>query len=307
MGGLRIHAVHVFGDGRRLSSRSPGPAVRRLLGEGRRHQRRVLRHDYGALGRRDPCRALTGVYMTRQYCRLLRQRAFDVRGSPLAVSGGAETARRGSAADPTPGRRPASLTVGSARRRPRRAGRPARGADHVVPIPALAFLAFVGGLLDLPFTKLEFLNHCSSRCSGVAAPEPHDFWSAFGAQRDRGPRRAHRHRVSPTDLPPRPRAPGQRSARSWLGGWAVCRARLVLRRGRRRRGRRPDPPAREVARGRGRREGHRRRGQRHRGFARGRRGAQVQTGLVRQYTLGIAIGAVAFLLWDVIRAGNVRG
>jgi NADH-quinone oxidoreductase subunit L len=61
-------------------------------------------------------------------------------------------------------------------------GTPHEGSGiMVLPVAVLAFLAIIGGLLNLPFTKLEFLDHFLEPVfEGTVAPEPTSFWSAFG-------------------------------------------------------------------------------------------------------------------------------
>ena len=243
-----------------------------------------LRHLHRRPRRGAPHRA---VHDARGAARLLRQRAVPParRGGP--GRGGRHRRRRAARpsragvrrtiTSPTSPRRPPSTT---ARRRccPRRANPHEGSGIMVAPVLVLAFLAIVGGLLDLPFTKLEFLNHFLEPVFAVVAPpEPTSFWSAFGLDVIAvavGHRR-HLHLVA--DLPRRARGPGGRSARpAARRARSPVRPRLLLRRGHRRRGRRSDPPRRAVARRRVRPEDHRRRRQRHRARVRRRRDAGAQ-------------------------------
>ena len=56
-----------------------------------------------------------------------------------------------------------------------------KAAVSAGPVMVLAFLAIIGGFLNLPFQKLEFLTHFLEPVfEGIPAPEPTGFWSAFG-------------------------------------------------------------------------------------------------------------------------------
>ena len=174
------------------------------------------------------------------------------------------------------------------------------------PILVLAFLAVIGGLLNLPFSGLEFLTewldpvfedvpeiHASSflegfllSCLSVAVGLTgiviaHRFYR-------RGLRRPERGPVAPA---PRPGGP-------------PLRPRLLLRRAHRPRRRRPAHQGADLARplrrqvidgavnGVGR-------------LFREAGGAvrKVQTGLVRNYALGVVIGAVGLLVFMLVRGG----
>ena len=190
---------------------------------------------------------------------------------------------------------------------------PAPGEPHegsgimVAPVLLLAFLAIVGGLLDLPFTKLEFLNHFLEPVFAVVAPpEPTSFWSAFGldviavAVATVGifiSWRIYRGGLEDPAVDPLDRRLG--------GARSPVRSRLLLRRGHRRRGRRSDPTRRAVARRRVRPEDHRRRRQRHRPRVRRRRdaGAQAPDRAGTAVRVGHRGGTVALLIWAAIRAG----
>jgi len=190
---------------------------------------------------------------------------------------------------------------------------PAPGDPHegsgvmVLPVLALAFLAIVGGLLDLPFTKLEFLNHFLEPVFEVVAPpEPTSFWSAFGldviavAVAMIGIFISWRiyhggledpavdpldHRLGPLGrlfghayyydegIAAAVGGPIRRSAQ-WLAD--VFDQKII------------DGAVNGIAKGFG---------------AAGTQVRKLQTGLVRQYALGIAVGTVALLVWAAIRAG----
>jgi NADH-quinone oxidoreductase subunit L len=177
-----------------------------------------------------------------------------------------------------------------------------------MPVVVLAFLAIVGGLLDLPFTKLEFLNHFLEPVFAHApSPEPTSFWSAFGLDvvavvvatigivfAYRMYRRGLEDpAVDPLDrrLGPLGRlfghawyydagiadavgGPIRRSAQ-WLAD--VFDEKII------------DGAVNGIARGFG---------------AAGTQVRKLQTGLVRQYALAIAVGTVALLVWAAIRAGT---
>ena len=130
-----------------------------------------------------------------------------------------------------------------------------------------AFLAIVGGLLDLPFTEARVPDPLPRARVRDASPRPSPPASGrrSGSTSLAVDRRARRHPDRVADLPRGSRGSGRRPARPA----ARCprpavRTRLVLRRGHRGRGRRADPARRAVARRRVRPEDHRRRGQRHR-------------------------------------------
>ena len=177
----------------------------------------------------------------------------------------------------------------------------------VAPVLALAFLAIVGGLLDLPFTKLEFLNHFLEPVFAVVAqPEPTSFWSAFGldviavAVATVGifiSWRIYRGGLEDPAVDPLDRRLGPlgrlfghayfydegiaaavggpiRRGAQWLAD--VFDQKVI------------DGAVNGIARGFG---------------AAGTQVRKLQTGLVRQYALGIAIGTVALLIWAAIRAG----
>ena len=159
-----------------------------------------------------------------------------------------------------------------------------------------------------PFTKLEFLNHFLEPVFAVVAPpEPTSFWSAFGldviavAVATVGifiSWRIYRGGLEDPAVDPLDRRLGR--ARS------PVRPRLLLRRGHRGRGRRPDPARRAVARRRVRPEDHRRRRQRHRRAVRRRRAprcASSRPGWCASTRWRIAAGTVALLIWAAIRAG----
>src|SRR6478609_832698 len=191
---------------------------------------------------------------------------------------------------------------------------PAPGDPHegsgvmVLPVLALAFLAIVGGLLDLPFTKLEFLNHFLEPVFEVVAPpEPTSFWSAFGldviavAVAMIGIFISWRiyhggledpavdpldHRLGPLGrlfghayyydegIAAAVGGPIPRSAQ-WLAD--VFDQKII------------DGAVNGIAKGFG---------------AAGAQVRKVQTGLVRQYALAIAFGTVALLIWAVVRAAQ---
>jgi NADH-quinone oxidoreductase subunit L len=190
---------------------------------------------------------------------------------------------------------------------------PAPGEPHegsgimVAPVLLLAFLAIVGGLLDLPFTKLEFLNHFLEPVFAVVAPpEPTSFWSAFGldviavAVAVVGifiSWRIYRGGLEDPAVDPLDRRLGGlgrlfghayyydegiaaavggpiRRGAQWLAD--VFDQKII------------DGAVNGIARGFG---------------AAGTQVRKLQTGLVRQYALGIAVGTVALLIWAAIRAG----
>jgi NADH-quinone oxidoreductase subunit L len=178
----------------------------------------------------------------------------------------------------------------------------------VAPVLLLAFLAIVGGLLDLPFQKLEFLTHFLDPVfETVAAPEPTSFWSAFGldivaiAVALVGifiSWRIYRGGLEDPAVDPLDRrlgvfgrlfghawyydegiaaavgGPIRRSA-LWLAD--VFDQKII------------DGAVNGIARGFG---------------AAGAQVRKVQTGLVRQYALAIAFGTVALLIWAVVRAAQ---
>ena len=177
----------------------------------------------------------------------------------------------------------------------------------VLPVLVLAVLAVVGGLLDLPFQKLEFLTHFLEPVfEGIAAPEPTSFWSAFGldvvaiivAFAGIGiAYRIYRGGLEDPEVDPLDRRLGvfgrlfghawyYDGGIAWLVGGPIRRAaqwtadvfdQKII-----------DGAVNGVARGFG---------------AIGGQARRLQTGLVRQYALGIAIGAVALVIWAVVRAG----
>jgi NADH-quinone oxidoreductase subunit L len=170
----------------------------------------------------------------------------------------------------------------------------------------LAGLAVIGGLLDLPFTRLEVLNHFLEPVfGGVHSPHPTGFWAAagldvlavviavagilfaFGVYR----RGLEDPAVDPLDqrLGPFGRLFGHawyyddgiaalvggpiRRGAQWLAD--VFDQKII------------DGAVNGIARGFG---------------AAGAQLRKAQTGLVRQYALGVALGAVALLVWAAIRA-----
>ncbi len=188
------------------------------------------------------------------------------------------------------------------------AGDPHEGSGVMVaPVIALALLAVVGGLLDLPFAKLEFLNHFLEPVFAVvASPEPTSFWSAFGldviavAVAVAGiviSWRIYRGGLEDPAIDPLDRSLGPlgrlfghayyydegiaaavggpiRRAAEWTAD--VFDQKVI------------DGGVNGIA----------------RAFAAAGSGLRrVQTGLVRQYALGIAVGMVALLVWAVWRAG----
>lgn len=189
------------------------------------------------------------------------------------------------------------------------AGDPHEGTRvMVVPVVALAFLAIVGGLLDLPFQKLEFLTHFLDPVfEAVAAPEPTSFWSAFGLDLIAVgvaavgiflAWRFYRGGLEDPAVDPLDRRLGV-FGRLFGHAWYYDEGIAAAVGGPIRRGAQwltdvfdekiIDGAVNGIA----------------RGF--GIAGAQIrriQTGLVRQYALGIAAGAVALLVWAAIRAAS---
>ncbi len=192
---------------------------------------------------------------------------------------------------------------------PAHEGDPHEGTGIMVaPVLVLAFLAIVGGLLDLPFQKLEFLTHFLDPVfETVAAPEPSSFWSAFGldivaiAVALVGiliAWRIYRGGLEDPAVDPLDRRLGVlgrlfghawyydegiaaavggpiRRGASWLAD--VFDQKII------------DGAVNGIARGFG---------------AAGTQVRKVQTGLVRQYALAIAFGTVALLIWAVVRAAQ---
>jgi NADH-quinone oxidoreductase subunit L len=187
-------------------------------------------------------------------------------------------------------------------------GEPHEGTGTMVlPVMVLAFLATIGGFLNLPFQKLEFLTHFLEPVfAGIPAPEPSSFWSAFGldivavivafmgigyafALYRRG---LEDPAVDPLDQ--RLGVLGRLFGHAWYYDGAI--AHLVG--GPVRRGAQwvtevfdqkiIDGAVNGVARGFG---------------ALGTQVRRLQTGLVRQYALGIGLGAVALVIWAFVRTG----
>jgi NADH-quinone oxidoreductase subunit L len=177
----------------------------------------------------------------------------------------------------------------------------------VAPVMVLAFLAIVGGLLDLPFTKLEFLtDFLDPVFEAVAAPEPTSFWSAFGLDMVAiGVAtvgifiawRIYRGGLEDPAVDPLDRRLGV-LGRLFGHAWYYDEGIAAAVGGPIRRGARwltdvfdekiIDGAVNGIARGFG---------------GAGTRIRKFQTGLVRQYALAIAAGAVALLVWAVIRTG----
>jgi NADH-quinone oxidoreductase subunit L len=273
-------------------------------------------HDYGVYVIGLCAALLTALYMTREV--VLVFYGNERFHPPVAIAAGADDADTATAAgdhggdhggghtpDPT-----ASPTVdyGTAPVLPA-PGDPHEGNGLMVfPVVVLAFLAIVGGLLDLPFTKLEFLTHFLDPVFADApAPEPTSFWSAYGLDvlavivATIGIVFAYRlyrrgledPAVDPLDrrLGPFGRLFGHawyydagitaavggpiRRGAAWLAD--VFDQKII------------DGAVNGVARGFG---------------AAGTQVRKIQTGLVRQYALAIAAGTVALLIWAAIRAGG---
>jgi NADH-quinone oxidoreductase subunit L len=189
---------------------------------------------------------------------------------------------------------------------------PAEGEPHegagvmVAPVLVLAFLAIVGGLLDLPFQKLEFLTHFLDPVfEVVAAPEPTSFWSAFGLDVVAIcvalggifiAWRIYRGGLEDPAVDPLDRRLGT-AGRLFGHAWYYEEGIAAAVGGPIRNGARwladvfdgkiIDGAVNGIARGFG---------------VAGTQIRKVQTGLVRQYALAIAAGTVALLVWAVVRA-----
>ncbi len=277
-------------------------------------------HDYVIYAIGLTAALLTGLYMTRETVlvffgneRFHPPVSATVAAGAEAVDGeagteGAPEVHAHAEHDPT-----ASPTVdyGTPPTRPDLHGEnPHEGTPlMVLPVMVLAFLAIIGGLLDLPFQKLEFLTHFLEPVfEGFAAPEPTSFWSAFGldivaivvAFVGIGIAYSiYRGGLEDPAVDPLDRRLGvfgrlfghawyYDGAIAWLVGGPIRRAaqwtsdvfdQKVI-----------DGAVNGVARGFG---------------ALGGQVRRLQTGLVRQYALGIAIGAVALVIWAVVRAGVI--
>ena len=272
-------------------------------------------HDYGVYVIGLAAALLTAVYMTREVVLVFygNERFHPPVAIALAEAAGTDAA---APADPEPAAAEhhehditASPTVdyGSP------PVLPAPGDPHegnglmVMPVAILAALAVIGGLLDLPFTRLELLNKFLEPVfGGVDAPHATSFWSAAGldvlavavavigiafafAMYRRG---LEDPAVDPLDrrLGPLGRLFGHawyydegiaaavggpiRRGAEWLAD--VFDEKII------------DGAVNGIARGFG---------------AAGTQVRKLQTGLVRQYALGIAAGTVALLIWAAIRAG----
>jgi NADH-quinone oxidoreductase subunit L len=189
-------------------------------------------------------------------------------------------------------------------------GKPHEGSLlMVLPVMVLAVLAIVGGFLNLPFQKLEFLTHFLEPVfEGIAAPEPTSFWSAFGldivavivALIGIGfAYNLYRGGLDDPAVDPLDQKLGRfgrlfghawyyDGAIAWLVGGPIRRCaqwtadvldQKII-----------DGAVNGVARGVG---------------ALGTQARRLQTGLVRQYALGIALGAVALVIWAFVRAGVI--
>ncbi len=176
-----------------------------------------------------------------------------------------------------------------------------------MPVVVLAFLAIVGGLIDLPFTKLEFLNHFLEPVfEGAPAPAPTSFWSAFGLDvvavtvatiGIAFAYRMYRRGLEDPAVDPLDRRLGP-LGRLFGHAWYYDEGIAALVGGPVRRAARwtADVFDQKVIDGAV-------NGVAHAFAAAGTGLRRVQTGLVRQYALGIAVGMVALLVWAVWRVG----
>jgi NADH-quinone oxidoreductase subunit L len=189
------------------------------------------------------------------------------------------------------------------------AGTPHEGNGLMVaPVAVLAFLAIVGGLLDLPFTKLEFLtDFLEPVFESSNAPHPTSFWSAFGLDviavgvATVGiliAWRIYRRGLEDPAVDPLDRRLGP-LGRLFGHAWYYDAGIAAAVGGPIRRGAQwladvfdqkvIDGAVNGIARGFG---------------AAGTQLRKVQTGLVRQYALAIAAGTVALLIWAALRAAQ---
>ena len=177
----------------------------------------------------------------------------------------------------------------------------------VMPVVILAALGVIGGVLDLPFTRLEFLGHFLEPVfGGVESPHASSFWSAFGldvlavvvagigivftyAMFRRG---LEDPAVDPLDRRLGPL--GRLFGHAWYYDEAIAAAvGGPIRRGAQWLAEVLDQKVIDGA---------------VNGIARGVGAAgtgmrRLQTGLVRQYALGIAAGMAALLIWALWRVG----
>ena len=178
----------------------------------------------------------------------------------------------------------------------------------VVPSLVLALLAAVIGFINLPFTNFEFLTDWLDPVfRGVTEPGPELVRAGRDARRRLGDDRVHRHLLRLDGLPPRPRRSRGRPARPAARARSAACSATPTTSTRRSRGWSTARCAPRALAG-------------HDGFDLGIidgavngiaelvRGAalglrQAQTGLVRQYALGIVLGVVLLLLYALARAG----
>ena len=187
-------------------------------------------------------------------------------------------------------------------------GEPHEGSGlMVMPVVILAALGVIGGLLDLPFTRLEFLGHFLEPVfGGVKSPHASSFWWAFGLDvlavvvAGIGIRFTYvmfRHGLEDPAVDPLDRRLGP-LGRLFGHAWYYDEGIAAMVGGPLRRGARwtaevldqkvIDGAVNGIARGVG---------------AAGTGIRRVQTGLVRQYALGIAAGMAALLIWALWRVG----
>jgi NADH-quinone oxidoreductase subunit L len=277
-------------------------------------------HDYGVYVVGLVAAVLTAVYMMREvllvfYGNERFHPAVDARqgieADPAGV--GAEAASQTVPGEAEAEHHERDLTVsptvdyGDPVVSPPAEGEPHEGAGVMVaPVLVLAFLAIVGGLLDLPFQKLEFLTHFLDPVfEVVAAPEPTSFWSAFGLDVVAIcvalggifiAWRIYRGGLEDPAVDPLDRRLGT-AGRLFGHAWYYEEGIAAAVGGPIRNGARwladvfdgkiIDGAVNGIARGFG---------------VAGTQIRKVQTGLVRQYALAIAAGTVALLVWAVVRA-----
>jgi NADH-quinone oxidoreductase subunit L len=269
-------------------------------------------HDYGVYVVGLVAAVLTAVYMMREVLLVFYgNERFHPAAAAAETDDSVDAAEEPVAVTPHDGE--VDLTVsptvdyGTPPVGPAHRGEPHEGNGlMVMPVVLLAALAVIGGLLDLPFTRLEMLNHFLEPVfGGVQSPHPTGFWAAAGLDvvavvvAVAGLLFAfalYRRGLDDPAVDPLERRLGP-FARLFGHAWYYDDGIAALVGGPIRRGAQwladvfdgkiIDGAVNGIARGFG---------------AAGAQLRKVQTGLVRQYALGVALGAVALLVWAAIRA-----
>ncbi len=266
-------------------------------------------HDYGVYAIGLFAALLTALYMSREVLLVFfGNERFHPPVATALIDAGAEAVEIAEAhAEPDPTASP-TVDYGTEPKPPAHHGDPHEGTGVMVfPVLVLAGLTIIGGLLDLPFVNLEFLtDFLEPVFAGTSAPEPTGFWVAagldvvavcvalvgavyaFGLYR----RGLEDPAVDPFNEKLGPL--GRLFGHAWYYDHGITR----LVGGPVRRGaawlsdvfdqKVVDGAVNGVAKGFG---------------AAGAGLRKVQTGLVRQYALGLAVGAAALLVWAIWRVG----